>query len=245
MVLRYLLCNRQMKVVTYIAESPNRHCVESGLSNLVSLSGTPDVGTSYHEYPTSSKPLSRNQRCFRYRDCFDGGGAGDSAIRTASYSPQGCAVADPRTLSNDKSRATFKTVSVSSNLDRILKDNQGGCLYEWPVVSNCACVAGSRRWFFVKGDGYRNAGENPAARSIWQKSGIGVRPSDRSSSLMALPRGKDNRVLQGVFDDAKGSRIRPHPLSWMQASGIFKASCAQSYMLQAGIYLPRKGAKLW
>jgi len=30
---------------------------------------------------------------------------------------------------------------------------------------------------------------------IWQKPGIGVRPSDRSSSLMALPKGKDNRVL--------------------------------------------------
>ena len=40
----------------------------TSLSNLVKLSGTPDVGKVYHKTPTSSKPLSRSQRCFNQFD---------------------------------------------------------------------------------------------------------------------------------------------------------------------------------
>ena len=60
-----------------ISERATEHCAQMTLSNLVQLPGAPDVGTSYHESPTSSKPLSRNQRCFNQFDrktvCFDGG----------------------------------------------------------------------------------------------------------------------------------------------------------------------------
>ena len=51
-----------MNNVLSIDERPDRHCVVKGLSNLVCAWSPPDVGTSYHESPTSSKPLSTDRR---------------------------------------------------------------------------------------------------------------------------------------------------------------------------------------
>ncbi len=200
----------------YINERPNRHCVVKGLSNLVKLDGRPDVGQVYHEYPTSSKPLSRNQRCIRYLDCF----RKVPSCRREGFSHE--------VGQHDSFRCgTFtQAVFITRNLDRILKDNQGGCLYEWPDsqiygVSSMmlAHLVPRRVASLVTVEVRPNPGLNPERSTIWQKPGIGVRPSVRSSSLMALPRGKDNRVL---------SERMP-----------------RAVVLQAGSNLPRKGARVW
>ena len=58
----------------YTNERATEHCAQMTLSNLVKLSGAPDVDRSYHESTTSSKPPSRNQRqLIAEKGSFDGG----------------------------------------------------------------------------------------------------------------------------------------------------------------------------
>ena len=149
----------KMKAPTDIAS--NR-----GSRNLVKLHGQPDVDKSYHTKSTSSKPLSLNpdcfnggshpfmresrdlmdrttlarrftfkavwgQRCFRYLDCSTGG-----LWRSEDGRKPPVRVTTSGIRHVKHPRATTRAVYLSSSLDRILKDNQGGCLYEWPEVKS-------------------------------------------------------------------------------------------------------------
>ena len=50
-----------MNSAYYINERATEHCAQMTLSNLVQLTGAPDVDGLYHKTTTSSKPPSRNQ----------------------------------------------------------------------------------------------------------------------------------------------------------------------------------------
>jgi len=90
-------------------------------------------------------------RCFRYLDCFvmlmrdsawdvpvgllSTGCMVTAPIRGCGLNGSGQrAIAEAR-LSGGESGQHYKAVSIPSNLDRQLKDNQGGCLYEWPTYN--------------------------------------------------------------------------------------------------------------
>lgn len=176
-------------------------------------------------------PIKANSygRCFRINTEFSGRLSPRKILHRYAVQRSG------RRVGTRLSRDHFD----SSNLDRILKDNQGGCLYEWPCSQNVLIVAQRGRWKLrsenrrevypiLQMSGPSGGGTclrqetmeclSVTFKAFWQKPGIGVRPSDRSSSLMALPRGKDNRVL---------SMMTPRAL-----------------VLQAGSNLPRKGVEL-
>ncbi len=107
---------------------------------------------------------------------------------------------------------------------QLTQTKQGGCLYEQPCSQENYCEFNVQKssgrsylWTsFAMSRSYGDSGrwpgiattkDNPHKKTIpalksnsstWRKPGIGARPSVRSSSLKALPRGKDSRVLSGM-----------------------------------------------
>ena len=119
----------------YIAENLDQHCAEPRLSNLVKLDRRPDRNDSTTELTCLGNPSSRNQRCIRYSDCFRGHVALVRPIEADSRSVKDVVEGNQANRKADLIRFSSmapKSVSISSSLDRQLKDNQGGCLYEWP-----------------------------------------------------------------------------------------------------------------
>ena len=109
-------------------------------SNLVKLSGTPDVGKVYHKTPTSSKPLSRSQRCFsqfdRKTDCFDSG-LENGSLRDFDSS---------LTLMATKCQATFEAVCLTQTRHGgSVNKNQPCSQIKWEVAE-LVDAAGSCRW---------------------------------------------------------------------------------------------------
>ncbi len=120
------------------------------------------------------------ERCFRYLDCFNGGMVSGwfpvFVVNSVDAKPE------------RRGSVTSKAVFIPSNLDRNIKDNQGGCLYEWPDSQNVLNGAReSKKLSLGLGlqrvkrptsthrvpDGGRNSGRAPF-KAFWQKPGIGV-----------------------------------------------------------------------
>jgi len=110
-------------------------------------------------------------------------------VRLSSSKPM-----QSRAGTNQGKRPSVARYLNSIQLDRVTQTKQGGCLYEWPCSQNY----GGLNAVFVQQPRDNLGVSSP----FWQKPGIGVRPSVRSSSLKALLRGKDSPVLSGMMPRA-------------------------------------------
>ena len=152
----------------------------TSLSNLVKLRGTPDVGKVYHKTPTSSKPLSRSQRCFsqfdRKTDCFDSG-LENGSLRDFDSS---------LTLMATKCQATFEAVCLTQTrhggpVNKNQPDSQNEC-----GIAQSGQSAANARGSRIHSDYMAEVvGSNPAPATIWQKSRRVLRLNYNSGPNMA------------------------------------------------------------
>lgn len=102
-------------------EGANQHCADRPLKSGSSSTATPDDNILPQDV-VSEVALNRNQRCFRYLDCFNGGESLVCSLQriaeTWGFPLLSCTVAQ-RNLSKGRGTATtFKAVYLSSQFDR-------------------------------------------------------------------------------------------------------------------------------